>query len=79
MPVHTECNSEIGITLGLIDGLIALCRVVAVKNKIKKKDKKAISGLLETILTRNLSSNEANEAMYDLLATPEVNTVFKQL
>lgn len=29
---HTDCRSETGITVGLIDGIIAMCRVVASRN-----------------------------------------------
>lgn len=30
--MHTDCRSETGITVGLIDGIIAMCRVLADRN-----------------------------------------------
>lgn len=29
---HTDCRSEVGITVSLIDGMIAMCRVIATRN-----------------------------------------------
>jgi hypothetical protein len=26
---HTDCRDEVGVTVGLVDGLIAICRVLA--------------------------------------------------
>lgn len=33
MDIHTNCRSEIGITVGLIDSIICTCRVLAGRDR----------------------------------------------
>jgi len=55
---HTDCRSEIGITVGLIDALISILRVLS---------------------PRDLTADEIKEALKDLKADSDFDTLLKAL
>lgn len=45
--VYSDCRSENGITMGLVDSLITICRILKVRNLSNSNVKQALKDLAE--------------------------------
>ena len=77
--VNSECSTEVGITLSLIDGIIAVCRLLSKKKTLDDDEKTAMLVLLGLLEKRQKTDNDIKEAMVDLDDTPEFHKVKKLL
>lgn len=47
MDIHTNCRDETGITVGLIDSLISICRILADRDLERAEVREALKDLRE--------------------------------
>lgn len=78
--IYTECSTDIGITISLIDGIIATSRILAsCKTQLDTDEKTTMLVLLTMLHSRDKSDNEVKEAMIDLEQTTEFKKIKKLL
>jgi len=77
--ISTECSSEIGITIALIDGIIAVSRIMVKKDILADDEKTTILVLLGMLHKRTKTNSEVKEALIDLEDTAEFQKLKKML